>query len=75
MEGLERLAGGGWPLQEIRLLTRRLCTGQHYSWHSTPALLHPTPVVCCTQYCAIDGIPSAPLFGHSTYNIGSGNIV
>jgi len=65
----------GWPLQDIRLVIRRLCTGQYYSWHSAPPFSHPTPAVCCNQYCAIYGFPSASLFRHSTYHIGSCKIV
>jgi len=30
-----------WPLQEIRLFIRELCTSQSYSWHSTPPCLPP----------------------------------
>ena len=32
-------------------------------------------VVFCNQCCAINGFPRAPLFCHSTCNIGDGNIV
>ena len=35
---------GAWPLQDIRLLIRGLCTSQYSSWHSTPHLLPPPPL-------------------------------
>ena len=32
-ERVGAVAGGRWPLQEIRLLDQGLCTNQYYSWH------------------------------------------
>ena len=64
-----------WSLQDIRLCIRGLCTSQYYSWHATPALVKPPPVVFCNQYCAVYGFPPPSLFCHSTYNIGNSNIV
>ena len=42
-----------WPLPDICLFIRGLCTSQYYSWHSTPPLLHPLPlyvVINIAQY-------------------------
>jgi len=64
-----------WPLPDIRLFIRGLCSSQFYSRHSTYPLLHPPPFVFCNQYCAVYGFPPPPLFCHSTYNIGHSNIV
>ena len=64
-----------WPVQDVRLFIRGLCTSQYYCWHLTPSLSQLLPVVFRTQYCAIYGFPPATLCCHSTYNIGHGNIV
>ena len=74
VRGHDRHPAVCWPLQNIRLYIRGLCTSQYYSWHATPPLLQP-PVVFCNQYCAVYGFPPPPLFCHSTYNIDSSNIV
>jgi len=57
------------------LFIRGLCTSQCYSWHSTPPLLHPPPIVLYTRYCAVCVFLPAFLFCHSTYNIGNDYIV
>jgi len=45
-----------WPLPEIRLFIRGLCTSQYFSWHSTPPLLQPLPLyvaINIAQYSCI----------------------
>jgi len=38
------LVAAGWPLQDIRLFIRGVCTSRSDSWHSTPPLWHPLPL-------------------------------
>jgi len=56
-----RPRNGAWPLQDIRLFIRGLCTGQYYSWELTP-LLPPPPVVWCNGIAQYMVFPLSPCF-------------
>jgi len=67
-------SGAAWPLQEIRLFIRGLCTSQYFL--GIQHLLHCTPLLCFAINIALYiGSPTVTLCCHSTYTIGNSNIV
>jgi len=50
------------PLQEIRLVIRECFTSQYYFWHSTPPLLHPSPLYVAFNIAQYTIHPRPPCF-------------